>query len=112
MKREHRLFGLVAALAMLAQIALVAPIAAQDATPAEGAAVSQVAVVTPGSRRSAATTRIGSSISTVCATPERRFENSRNPDHDRDDSSDPRNPVPRLSRLVSCRRICKVRYAG
>ncbi len=46
----HRLrVGLVAA-ALLLQAGIAAPIAAQDATPAAGTDISQVAVVTPGSR--------------------------------------------------------------
>src|SRR5262249_23340298 len=50
---RHRLrVGLLAAVALLAQAGLVAPglVAAQDATPAAGAAVSPIAVVVPASR--------------------------------------------------------------
>src|SRR5215204_4754587 len=52
---HHRVrVGLIAAVALLAQTALAGPIAAQDATPAAspgaGAAVEQIAVVTPSSR--------------------------------------------------------------
>src|SRR5215204_7785801 len=52
---HHRVrLGLIAAVALLAQTALAGPIAAQDATPAAspgaGAAVEQIAVVTPSSR--------------------------------------------------------------
>ena len=42
--------GLIAAVALLAQTAFAGPISAQDATPAAGAAVEQIAVVTPSSR--------------------------------------------------------------
>ena len=42
--------GLIAAVALLAQTALAGPISAQDATPAAGATVEQIAVVTPASR--------------------------------------------------------------
>jgi basic membrane lipoprotein Med (substrate-binding protein (PBP1-ABC) superfamily) len=48
---HHRVrLGLIAAVALLAQTALAGPISAQDATPAAGAAVEQIAVVTPSSR--------------------------------------------------------------
>jgi basic membrane protein A len=50
---RHRLrVGLLAAVALVTQAGMVAPglVAAQDATPAAGAAVSQIAVVVPASR--------------------------------------------------------------
>ena len=48
---HHRLrVGLIAAVALLAQTALAGPISAQDATPAAGATVEQITVVTPASR--------------------------------------------------------------
>jgi basic membrane lipoprotein Med (substrate-binding protein (PBP1-ABC) superfamily) len=49
MKFDRIRVGLVAA-ALLLQASVAAPILAQDATPGAGADVSQLAVVTPGSR--------------------------------------------------------------
>ncbi|MGH2615044.1 MAG: BMP family ABC transporter substrate-binding protein [Thermomicrobiales bacterium] len=50
MKRYRVGLGLFIAIALLLQAALAGPIAAQDATPAAGATVDQIAVVTPASR--------------------------------------------------------------
>lgn len=47
---KHLRFGIVAAAAILLQSGLAAPLAAQDASPAAGAAIEQIAVVTPSSR--------------------------------------------------------------
>jgi simple sugar transport system substrate-binding protein len=50
MTRKRIGFGLIAAVALLLQVAQAGPIAAQDATPAAGMEVDQLAVVVPASR--------------------------------------------------------------
>jgi len=54
MNRQRRYLGLVAAAGLLLQAALAGPVAAQDATPGAspgaGVEVTQIAVITPGSR--------------------------------------------------------------
>jgi simple sugar transport system substrate-binding protein len=50
MNRYRLWAGVIAALALMLQVALVAPIAAQDASPAAGSEVDQIAVIVPGSR--------------------------------------------------------------
>jgi simple sugar transport system substrate-binding protein len=50
MNRQRLWAGLFAAIALLLQVAIAGPIAAQDATPAAGVEVDQIAVIVPGSR--------------------------------------------------------------